>query len=227
MAMRKGLGYIRVSTAEQVDGFGLEVQRRSIRDYCKANGLRLVDILADEGQSGSNGLDSRVGLAGELAIAERGGVAAIVVYRLDRLARDLLLQETVMARMRAAGVEVVSVSEPDIDSDDPTRVLVRQVLGAIGQYEKALIRGRMMSGKAVKVAGGGYGGGRPRFGYRAQGGDLIADKEEQRIVARIHQLADEGASTRDIARKLNDDGNTTKAGGTWSSVQVWRVLQRR
>ena len=155
MAARKVLGYTRVSTQEQVTGYGLEVQAKAIRDYAKVNGLRLVRILSDEGQSGTNGLDARVGLAEALAIVERGEVAGIVVARMDRLARDLLLQETLMARMRQAGAEVISVSEPDMDSDDPTRVLVRQVLGSISQYERALIRGRMMAGKAAKVAGGG------------------------------------------------------------------------
>ncbi|HVC26070.1 MAG TPA: recombinase family protein, partial [Acidimicrobiales bacterium] len=137
MAARKVLGYTRVSTAEQVDGFGLDVQRGAIERYCKDHGLRLVRVFSDEGQSGSNGLDTRVELAEALALVERGEVAGLVVYRLDRLARDLLLQETLMARMRQAGAEVLSVSEPDIDSDDATRVLVRQVLGSISQYERA------------------------------------------------------------------------------------------
>ena len=124
MAARKVLGYTRVSTQEQVTGFGLEVQRKAIKDYCNANGLRLVRTLTDEGQSGTNGLDARVGLAEALAIVERREVAGIVVARMDRLARDLLLQETLMARMRQAGAEVISVSEPEMDSDDPTRCLL-------------------------------------------------------------------------------------------------------
>ena len=95
-----------------------------------------LGILSDEGQSGTNGLDARVGLAEALATVERGEVAAIVVARMDRLARDLQKQETLMARMRQAGAEVISVSEPDMDSDDPTRVPVPQVLGSISQFRE-------------------------------------------------------------------------------------------
>lgn len=226
MAARKVLGYTRVSTQEQVTGFGLAVQAKAIRDYCKANGLRVVRMLSDEGQSGSNGLDTRVGLAEALAIVERGEVAGLVVARMDRLARDLLLQETLMTRMRQAGAEVISVSEPDMDSDDPTRVLVRQVLGSISQYERALIRGRMMAGKAAKVAGGGYGGGRPPFGWRAEGKELVPDEREQAVIARARQLSDEGLSSRQIAAKLDQEGRRPKEGDRWSSVQVLRVLQR-
>ena len=137
MAKTPAVGYVRVSTQEQVEGFGLEVQEKAIRDHAKANGLRLVSLCRDEGQSGSNGLDTRTGLSEALVALESGRAKALVVYRLDRLARDLLLQETLIARLRQAGAEVLSVSEPDVDGGgaEPTRDLVRQVLGAIAQYD--------------------------------------------------------------------------------------------
>ncbi|HZV26219.1 MAG TPA: recombinase family protein [Acidothermaceae bacterium] len=225
MTARKVLGYTRVSTAEQVDGFGLDVQRGAIERYCKDHGLRLVRVFSDEGQSGSNGLDTRVELAEALALVERGEVAGLVVYRLDRLARDLLLQETLMARMRQAGAEVLSVSEPDIDSDDATRVLVRQVLGSISQYERAVIRGRMMAGKAAKVARGGYGGGRPPYGYRAAGGELVPDEGEQAIIARARTLAAGGRSLREIAAVLEDSGVRPRTvGARWHPRTVRALL---
>lgn len=96
MATRAAVGYVRVSTQEQVEGFGLDSQRKAIRDYCKQHDLRLVRIVADEGQSGSNGLDSRVGLVEALAAVKGREAQAIVVKRLDRLARDFVLQETLV-----------------------------------------------------------------------------------------------------------------------------------
>jgi DNA invertase Pin-like site-specific DNA recombinase len=226
MAMRKAIGYVRVSTAEQVEGFGLAIQRKAIANYCKANELRLVRTYSDEGISGSNGLDTRHGLAELLAVVESGKASGLVVYRLDRLARDLVLQETLMARMRKAGVEVLSVTEPDIDSDDATRVLVRQVLGAIGQYERALIRARMDAGKAAKAAGGGYTGGRPPFGWRAEGRELVPDDAEQAVIAQAQQLADQGHSLRQIAGELEASGVRPKVGERWAPAQVARLLKR-
>ena len=125
-------------------GFGLEVQERAIKDYCKAAGLRLVGVLRDEGQSGSNGLEARVGLAKALAALKAGEASTLVVYRMDRLARDLILQETLVQRLRDQGTPVRSASEPDLDTDtdDPTKVLIRQIIGAVSQYERAVIRGR-------------------------------------------------------------------------------------
>jgi DNA invertase Pin-like site-specific DNA recombinase len=227
MAARKVLGYIRVSTQEQVTGFGLEVQAKAIKDYAKANGLRLVRTFSDEGLSGSNGIEKRIGLARVREAAVNGEVKAVIIYRLDRLARDLGLQEMFMADMRKAGVEVLSVTEPDIDSDDGTRVLVRQMLGAIAQYERWTIGTRMRAGKAAKVAKGGYGGGRPPFGWRAEGKELVPEPREQEAIALVRQLAeDEGMSSRQIAAKLEELGHRPKEGQHWSSVQVLRILSR-
>ena len=118
MAKQRVIGYTRVSTAEQIEGFGLSVQEQRIRAYCKAEGLNLVAMLSDLGQSGSNGLDDRLGLAEGLARIEKGDASALVVYRLDRLARDLLLQETIHTRLESGGASVVSVTEPAVEGDD-------------------------------------------------------------------------------------------------------------
>lgn len=226
MAARKVLGYTRVSTAEQVEGFGLDLQRKAIRDYCKANGLRLVDIASDEGISGSNGLDTRAGLAGALLRIENQETSALVVYRLDRLARDLMLQETIIAKLRQAGGNVLSVSEPDIDSEEPTRVMVRQILGAVSQYERAVIRQRMMAGKAAKVARGGYGGGRPAFGSAAKDKALVADPEERETLELIRRWHGEGCSTREIVARLEDAGRRPKSGERWYPMTVRRIAER-
>jgi DNA invertase Pin-like site-specific DNA recombinase len=128
--------------------------------------------------------------------------------------------------MRKAGVEVLSVTEPDIDSEDGTRVLVRQILGAVSQYERALIRSRMMGGRAAKIASGGYGGGRPPFGWRAENKELVPEPREQEAIALVRQLADEGLSSRQIAARLQETGHRPKVGVRWSSTQVLRVIQR-
>jgi DNA invertase Pin-like site-specific DNA recombinase len=146
-----------VSTEEQLQGNGLAIQRQAITQYCKDNEIRLVGTESDEGISGSNGLDKRIGLARAFARLEAGEADGLVVYRLYRLARDFVLQELLVNRLRGAGTPLRSATEDvETDTDDPTKVLVRQILGSIGQYERALIRGRMQAGKMIKAARGGY-----------------------------------------------------------------------
>ena len=68
----RALGYTRVSTDEQVAGNGLEVQEQAIRQFCKQSQLHRVDILTDAGISGSNGLESRLGLMTAMKIRRNG-----------------------------------------------------------------------------------------------------------------------------------------------------------
>ncbi len=174
----RAIGYTRISTVEQANGFGLDVQERAIRKWAKDAGAKLLDVLSDRGISGSNGIDTRPSFVEALRRYEDGEAQVLTVYKLDRLARDLVLQETMIARLQSKDVVVVSVTEPDVDSTDPTRKLIRQVLGAISEYERALIRARMSTGKAAKEQRGGYTGGRPPFGWRAVGRELVEDPEE-------------------------------------------------
>ena len=223
-AKPRAIGYLRVSTAEQTTGFGLEIQEKAIRDYCRSHGLRLLSVESDEGQSGSNGLEHRIGLARVLAALESGESDALVVYRLDRLARDMGLQETTISRLRRAGREVRSVTEADIDTDDPTRVLVRQLLGCIAQYEGAVIRGRMAAGKAAKAKRGGYVAGSPPYGWRAEGGELVEDGTEKAHILSMERLRAEGRSYRGIVAWLEANGVMTKRGARWTPSAVQRVI---
>ena len=225
MAKPKAVGYIRVSTTEQVSGFGLDVQEKAIRDYCKVNGFQLVEVLRDEGQSGGNGLESRVGLAEALARLKAGEAGALVVYRLDRLARDLILQETLVERLRDQGTPVRSASEPDLDTDtdDPTKVLIRQIIGVVSQYERAVIRGRMMAGKAAKAAQGGFLGGRIPYGFKLENGEIVTDDNEQTVVALVGRLRASGASLREIAAHLDADGLRPREGDRWHPNTIRRI----
>ncbi|HXF72501.1 MAG TPA: recombinase family protein [Actinomycetota bacterium] len=224
MHYERAIGYARVSTAEQVQGFGLEVQERAIREWARSNRIRLLGVERDEGAPGSNGLDQRPGLARALARLEAGQAECLVVYRLDRLARDLVLQETTVRRLERRGRRVVSVTEPSVDGDDPTRILVRQVLGALAQYERAVIQARMAAGREAKRARGGYVGGRPPYGFLARRGALEPVPEEQAAIALARELRRRGASYREIARRLSEAGYAPKGGGVWWPAQVGRLL---
>jgi len=223
----KALGYVRVSTHEQAHGgYGLDVQEQALRTWATNESARLVGIERDAAVSGSNGLESREGLTGALVRLEAGEADALVVYRLDRLARDLVLQETIIRRLEKAGRTVVSATEPKTDGDDPTRVLVRQVLGALAQYERAVIRARMMAGAAAKRRAGGYAGGKPPYGHDAIGGELVPNATEQAVIAEIMSARADGASYQDVADQLNASRTPTKAGREWHRWTVRELVKR-
>ena len=228
----KVTAYLRVSTDRQAEqGFGLDVQRQRIRAWAKDHGHRVVSWHTDDGISGSNGLDSRRALPDAFVDLREGRAAGIVFPRLDRLARDLILQETLLREVRAMGAQAFSTmpGEQEVindDPDDPSRRLIRQVLGAVGEYERSLIRLRLGGGRARKAEQGGYAYGSPPFGKRSVDGVLVDDPAEQAALARARQLRAAGASMRAIADTLTVEGHTPKRGGRWHPPTVQRMLAR-
>jgi DNA invertase Pin-like site-specific DNA recombinase len=228
------VAYLRVSTDRQAElGLGLDIQRAAIRIWSRANGHRIVSWAADEGASGGDGLDAREGLAEALCALRQHRANGIVVYRIDRLARDLVVQEQLLAEIWRVGGRAYSTSaaedrylDPEGAADDPSRTLIRQVLGAVAQYERALIRLRLRSGKARKQANGGYVGGQVPLGWRAEEGALVADRDEQQALHRIVKLRDEGLSLRAICTVLAREEVPTKRGGCWHPYTVKLVLDR-
>lgn len=229
---RRAVAYLRVSTDRQAEeGLGLEVQADAIKEWAKASNTRVVATFADEGVSGSNGLDSREALPEALSTVRSGAADGLVVYRLDRLARDLIVQETLLAEVRRLGGEVYSTSAAEAgyltdDPDDPSRKLIRQVLGAVAEYERSMIALRLRSGRKRKAKGGGYAYGAPPFGYRVEDGELVPEQGEQETLSRARELQEAGASIREIATTLNEEGRSTKRGTRWHPTTVARVLRR-
>lgn len=222
-------GYVRVSTDRQAEvGYGLPVQRAALASWAADHGHRLIAVHADEGVTGS--LAERDGWADVEADLRSKKIDGVVVPRLDRLARDVLVQETFMRAVWELGAEVFSTAPDENnlrdDPDDPTRKLVRRVLGVINEYERDMIVLRMRKGRRAKAKQGGYAYGSPPFGYRSINKTLVPDPDEQRTLRRIRKLATADHSTRAIAADLNATGHLTKRGRPWTSAGVSDVLRK-
>jgi DNA invertase Pin-like site-specific DNA recombinase len=226
------VAYLRVSTDRQAEeGLGLEVQEQAIRSWAKGEGHRVVLWCSDEGVSGSNGLEDRVALSDALQALRDRRAVGLLVYRLDRLARDLMIQEQLLAEIRRMNAKVFSTSKGEDaylvdDPDDPSRRFIRQVLGAVSEYERAMISLRLRSGRRRKAATGGFAYGSPPMGFRAEGRELVPDEGERAAVAKIVALRSEGRSLRAIAEVLDREGIVSKRGGRWHPQTVRRVLER-
>lgn len=218
-----------MSTDKQVkEGFGLDAQRAEIIGWANAEGHRIVQWCADEGMSGANGIATRTGLFDALAAVREGRARGIVFTSLDRLARRMTEQEGVLSRVWAAGGTVFSLGDGgevlEDDPDDPMRTAIRQMRGVFAQLERGLIRQRMAKGKREKAAQGGYVGGAPAFGYRAQDGVLSKHPEEQATKQRARELRKTGLSLREIAKLLAADNRTPRR-GVWHPTSIARLLK--
>jgi DNA invertase Pin-like site-specific DNA recombinase len=222
--------YLRVSTDRQEDGQGLDVQHDEIVKWAKRHRHTIVAVHRD---TISGKLDERAGLADAIATLRDGQAQAIVVYRLDRLARDLIVQEQLLAEVRRAGGDLFSSSDAEQafladDDEDPSRKLIRQVIGAVYEFDRSMIALRLRNGRRRKHEQGGYAYGRPGYGSRAKDGALVVVPEQREVIDTMRRLRKRGATLRQIAAALDADGVAGPAGRGrgWSATAVQRALNR-
>lgn len=221
------IAYGRVSTASQMDGYGPDVQTKGMRKWARVNGHTIVDALFDGGVSGTVDGEERPELSKALAMVAGGEVDGILAPNMDRLARELTVQEGTLTVIWAHGGRFFTVDQGEVrmdDDDDPTRKFIRQVLGAAAELERGLIVKRLKSGRAAKKAAGKYAGGAPAYGQEVVNGTLTAQTDEAVALERVKSLRAEGASYRAIATLLNTEGVPTKRGGRWQATTVARIL---
>ncbi len=203
------VAYTRVSTSEQADsGAGLTAQRDAITAAASQRGWRLVRTIEEAGVSAKS-LD-RPGLTEALAMIEAGKADALLVSKLDRLSRSLLDFSTLMERSRRKGWALIAL-DLGVDTSTPSGELMANVLATFAQFERRLIGQRTKDALAVKRAEG-VQLGRPR---------TLDDK----IVASIVSMREDGLSLAAIAKQLTDEGVPTAQGGArWYPSTVRHVL---
>jgi DNA invertase Pin-like site-specific DNA recombinase len=213
--MQKAHAYLRVSGRGQVEGDGFPRQLKAIREYAATHDFKIVTVYREEGVSGSTESVNRPAWSDLMTALHSNGVRVVIIERLDRLARDLMVQETIIADLRKNGFEVVSVAEPDLMANDPTRILVRQMMGAVAQYEKSQIVLKLRGARLRKKAKTGRCEGRKPFGFY---------EGEEALLVRIRALRAEGLGFDRVAAKLNEEGVPTRTGKRWHGVVVNRIL---
>jgi len=223
--MKRAIGYCRVSTENQKDEKTIQIQVENIRAFAKNNDFELVKTFQDEAVNG--GLANRPGLSKLFNFVEDNkGIETLIVFKLDRLARDLYLQEHLIRKFEELNLKLISINEPDLDGKDPLRKAFRQFMGIVSELEKAFITMRLTSGRISKARKGGYAGGTTALGYNAKNRELEINQEEAEIVKRIFYLKRyQRLSLGKIAKKLNEEGVSTKRGKKWYSGTVKHILE--
>jgi site-specific DNA recombinase len=223
--MTVAVGYVRVSTQDQArEGHSLAAQRRRIAAYCEAQGWDLAEIYADEGVSGTT-ID-RPGFSALLDRALTGeGVDRIVFLKLDRLGRSAWRMGEVRERIERRGVGLVSITE-QFDTSTSMGRFFWTLLAAFAEFERDMIRDRASLGLDEKARRGrGWVTGRPPFGYRAAGGDLVPHPEEAEVVRRIFAAAASGRTPPSIAREVAATGVARSGASEWTRAAVRRILR--
>ena len=225
--MKKLIGYCRVSTDNQKEEGTIEIQEHALREHAEAKGYNLVTIFRDNGVSG--GLENRPGLVELFSYLESNKETdGVLIYKLDRLARDLYIQEHLIKKLELLHKSILSVQEPNLDSNDPMRKAFRQFMGIVSELEKAFITMRLSGGKLNKARKGGFAGGTIPLGYINEGKDLKIDDVAIKIIREVFYLKRHRRfSMEKIARCLNEKNVPTARGGKWHGSTIRYILNNQ
>ncbi|MCX6624935.1 MAG: recombinase family protein [Acidobacteria bacterium] len=219
-----GIGYIRVSTDKQADsGVSLDVQCEKVRAMAVVQGVELVEVIVDAGESAKN-LD-RPGMVRLMALVESRSIATVIIAKLDRLTRSVKDLAEILEKFARRGVTLVSVAE-SLDTGSAAGRLVLNIMTAVSQWEREAIGERTRDAMRHKRSRGERVGTLP-YGCRlaADGVHLEVDPSEQGVIARARHLKEAGYSTRRIAAALNEASFSTRRGTPWRFQYVAEVLR--
>lgn len=204
--MKPWIIYTRVSTDDQArEGCSLDAQRDACEAMAKALSLPVLKVLTDAGVSAKN-LD-RPAIQEGMNAVDRGEIAGVIVYKLDRLTRSRRDLEDVLERFQRTGCGLISVSEK-LDTSSPMGRFFVAMLGAIAQWERETIVERVTMGIRYRKSQGGFVGGQVPIGLIARGepGKRVLEVDERwaPVVREVWPQLIRGRSLRQVAEWLNE-----------------------
>jgi DNA invertase Pin-like site-specific DNA recombinase len=250
---RKIVRYRRVSTVKQgLSGLGQEAQDKAIDDYCKANGCRVVGTYDEVETAKRDEMENRPELEKAIAHAKRAK-AVLLIAKLDRLTRSVyvtaLLQKTDVefvacdnphaTKMTIQILAVMAEHEAKMISDRTKAALEAYKAGNHVSKRIRLLYPEGVPPDVVKATAGRLGGSLPQCRNltpeaRKKGVVRSAEVRRAKAMAAVKDLAPrmlemwkkEELSLGAIARRLNEEGQTTRGDTPWSTMAVKRVLDR-
>jgi len=217
------IGYVRVSTDEQHQG--PRAQRDALEAWCARHGAELVAVHEDRGVSGAAELDRRPGLLAALDALEAEGAGVLLVAKRDRLARDVMLAAMIERMADRAGATVTAADGAG-EGSGPEALLLRRMVDAFAEYERAMIRARTRAALGAKRTRGERVGGVP-LGARVAPDGLTLETEpsEAETLELVRELRVAGVSIRGIAAELNARWVPAR-GERWHPTTVARLIRR-
>jgi len=207
-------GYLRVSGESQLNGDGLVRQRADITAWAKAHGYRISRWFEERAVSGSVETIDRPAFNTMLEALLSNGTRTVLIERLDRIARDVFVQEGTIRLLKEKGFELISISEPDLCGEDMYRAAMRQMMGVFAELDRKSIVYKLRAARQRKRVNTGRCEGRMPYGFR---------EGEQAIIDRIKSARENGKNYEQIARDLNSKGVKPRT-GKWHPANVRKII---
>lgn len=219
------LAYMRTSSAANIgaDKDSEKRQRAAIEVFAKRAGYEIIDWYYDEAVSGADRIEERPGFVELLKRLEGNGVDTIIVETANRFARDLITQEMGHHMLREEGVQLIAADSPNAFLEDtPTAKLIRQVLGAVSEFEKGTLVAKLRGARERKRRETGKCEGRKSHVEKHPGAVALAKK-----LHRASPKTGKRMSLRKISAALAEAGHLNERGRLFHTQSIRRMVEGR
>lgn len=221
--MKNAVIYARFSSHAQNEQ-SIEGQLAECRAFAERNNLRIVHEYIDRALTGTT--DKRPDFLQMIEDSKRKGFQFVIVYQLDRFARNRYDSATYKAKLKKNGVRVLSAKENI--TDDASGILIEGVLESMAEYYSAELSQKVKRGIAMSASKCKYFGGTVALGYKIDSEkNYIIDEETAPIVKQMFQMLAGGYNYAQIARYLNGRGIKTARGGVWNKHSFHCLFSNR
>ncbi|MBO5969847.1 MAG: recombinase family protein [Clostridia bacterium] len=230
------VGYVRVSTEQQIDKYGIPTQIARIEKFCQKLGCKLHKIFLDAGKSGAMKDDedepkNRSEFLSMLQyIEENPSLTGVVVVDTKRLWRNENAQNYVCKELRKRKVDIHSIDEKEFTlyPTDPIRKFTNTVIAAIAELDYGMINKRLADGRKTKAGEtGNKPAGKTPFGYKysADKKTVQVNLHEAKIVRELFQMRTGGARVSEIVKTFAEKGYYNRNDKLFSKQSITYMLQ--
>ncbi len=221
--MKNAVIYARFSSHAQNEQ-SIEGQLAECYNFAQRNDLRITHEYIDRALTGTT--DKRPEFLQMIEDSKRKGFAYVLVYQLDRFARNRYDSATYKAKLKKNGVRVLSAKENI--TDDASGILIEGVLESMAEYYSAELSQKVKRGIAMSAAKCKYFGGVIPLGYKVNAEkSFILDEELAPIVKTVFEMFVAGSNYAELIRYLNGRGVKTTKGGEFNKNSFQRILSNR
>jgi len=218
---KAAVAYFRTSSATNAgpNKDSLKRQRDAVRSYAKIHKLNVVKEFDDPAVSGADPIQDRPGFGELLSYITGNGARIVLVENASRFARDLAVQIAGHDLLKDRGIDLIPVDAPDHFTDEtPTAVMVRQILGAVSEFEKASLVQKLKKARERKRAETG----------RCEGRKPVPDKivKEAKRLRRKNPRTGKRRSLRGVAAELAEMGYQAASGKPYGAESVKQMIAR-
>lgn len=214
--------YLRYSSDKQNEQ-SIEGQRRICEAYCKQNKMNIINSYIDRALSATKNIEKRESFQQMIKDSKKRNFQAIIVYKLDRFARNRYDSATYKAKLKENGVKVISATEPI--SDSPEGVLLESVLEGMAEFYSKELAQKVTRGMRETAMKGNSCGGTPALGYKIVNKKYVIDPLTGPIVKEIFKRYTEGDSLANIAEDLNNRNIKTVRGNCFNKNSFHSILK--